>query len=64
MGVLELLVYAQVIYHVPLLDFGKVFEMPILGYGGYIPFVWSIYQMLRLGLKLRIVPGQGDPSIV
>jgi hypothetical protein len=36
------------IYHVPLLDFGKIFEMPILGYGGYIPFAWSIYQMLRL----------------
>jgi hypothetical protein len=38
------------IYHVPLLDFGKIFEMPILGYGGYIPFAWSIYQLLKLRL--------------
>ena len=36
-------------YSVPLLDFGRVFEMPVLGYGGYIPFAWSIYQMLQLG---------------
>ena len=35
-------------YHVPLLDFGRVFEMPVLGYGGYIPFAWGIYQLLRL----------------
>ena len=36
------------IYHIPLLDFGRVFEMPILGYGGYVPFAWSVYQLLRL----------------
>lgn len=36
------------IYHVPLLDFVKVFEMPVLGYGGYIPFAWSVFQMLQL----------------
>lgn len=35
------------IYHIPLLDFGRVFEMPILGYGGYVPFAWGIYQLLR-----------------
>ena len=50
------------IYHVPLLDFGKVFEMPILGYGGYIPFAWSIYQMLRLGCVRRIVHAGGNGS--
>ena len=43
------------IYHVPLLDFGRVFEMPILGYGGYVPFAWSIYQLLRLRPVRRLV---------
>jgi len=37
------------VYHVPLLGFWKVFEMPILGYGGYVPFAWSVYQLTRIG---------------
>jgi hypothetical protein len=36
------------VYHIPLLGFGKIFEMPVLGYGGYIPFAWSIIQFIRL----------------
>ena len=47
------------IYHVPLLGFAKVFEMPVLGYGGYIPFAWSIYQLLRLG-RARHAPSTGS----
>ena len=35
-------------YTIPLLGFGKVFEMPILGYGGYVPFAWSVVQTVRL----------------
>ncbi len=35
-------------YHIPLLGFAKVFEMPVLGYGGYVPFAWSIVQLVRL----------------
>ena len=34
-------------YEIPLLGFGKVFEMPILGYGGYVPFAWSVVQTVR-----------------
>lgn len=34
-------------YNIPLLGFGKVFEMPILGYGGYIPFALSIAQLVK-----------------
>ena len=37
------------IYHVPYLDYIHVFEMPILGYGGYIPFAWSVYQLTQVG---------------
>ena len=36
------------VYHLPYLDFVDVFEMPLLGYGGYVPFAWSVYQLLRL----------------
>ena len=36
------------IYHLPYLDFIDVFEMPLLGYGGYVPFAWSVYQLLNL----------------
>lgn len=47
------------IYHVPLLGFAKVFEMPLLGYGGYMPFAWSIMQFVRLldTLKDRVKEG-------
>ena len=36
------------VYHLPYLDFIDVFEMPILGYAGYIPFAWSVYQLLQV----------------
>ncbi|MFC1697529.1 hypothetical protein ACFL1H_04310 [Nanoarchaeota archaeon] len=32
-------------YNIPFLGFFKVFEMPILGYLGYIPFAWSLYAV-------------------
>jgi len=51
-------------YHVPLLDFGRVFEMPVLGYGGYVPFAWSIYQMLQLGSVGPSLRGHGGPSTI
>ncbi|MCH7593571.1 MAG: hypothetical protein IIB27_03575 [Chloroflexi bacterium] len=35
-------------YDIPLLDFIPVFEMPLLGYGGYIPFAWSVAQLVVL----------------
>jgi hypothetical protein len=36
------------IYDIPYLGYAKIFEMPILGYLGYIPFAWSVYQLIRL----------------
>ena len=36
------------IYHVPYLGYLKVFEMPVLGYLGYVPFAWSIHQLVWL----------------
>jgi hypothetical protein len=33
------------IYHVPVLGFWRVFEMPLLGYGGYVPFALELYAL-------------------
>lgn len=35
------------IYHVPFVGFAKVFEMPILGYLGYIPFSWELFALFH-----------------
>jgi hypothetical protein len=33
------------IYHVPALGFLRIFEMPLLGYGGYVPFALELYAL-------------------
>jgi hypothetical protein len=38
------------IYHVPGVDFGYVFEMPILGYLGYFPFAMELFLFANLCL--------------
>ena len=40
--------YPKWIYHVPFVGFLKVFEMPVLGYGGYIPFSWELFALYHL----------------
>ncbi len=53
------------VYDIPLLDFGRLFEMPILGYAGYVPFAWSVYQLLQLNPLEKILlrpPGAREPS--
>lgn len=32
-------------YDLPYLGLYKIFEMPVLGYLGYLPFAWSLYSM-------------------
>jgi hypothetical protein len=32
-------------YHIPGLGFWRIFEMPLLGYGGYIPFALELYAL-------------------
>jgi hypothetical protein len=44
------------IYHVPFVDFLHVFEMPILGYGGYLPFGMELFALYHL------VTGIIDPT--
>lgn len=33
------------IYHIPVLGFWRIFEMPLLGYGGYVPFALEVYAI-------------------
>ena len=40
--------YPKWIYNLPLFNFLKVFEMPILGYIGYIPFSLEIFSLYHL----------------
>ncbi len=35
-------------YTVPFVGFGKIFEMPVLGYFGYWPFAWELYALYHL----------------
>ena len=46
------------IYHTPGVGFLHVFEMPLLGYGGYIPFALELFALKNLlwarGLKLEL----------
>ncbi len=34
-------------YTVPIIGFWKVFEMPLLGFVGYIPFSWELYALYQ-----------------
>ncbi len=47
-------------YTVPYVGVGKVFEMPILGYGGYLPFaleIFAVYHFARLiTRRFRLFP--------
>ncbi len=41
-------------YSIPYLGFLKIFEMPVLGYLGYIPFAWELYAMWHFVRSLHI----------
>jgi hypothetical protein len=40
--------YPKWIYHTPGAQFLHIFEMPLLGYGGYIPFALELYALKNL----------------
>lgn len=40
--------YPRWTYHTPGAQFLHIFEMPLLGYGGYIPFALELYEMRNL----------------
>jgi hypothetical protein len=40
------------VYSVPGVDFLHIFEMPLLGYGGYMPFALELYAFYHLVVGL------------
>lgn len=44
--------YPKWIYRVPFVDFWHIFEMPLLGYGGYLPFSLELFAMYHLVVGL------------
>jgi len=40
--------YPKWIYHVPWSNWFHIFEMPLLGYGGYLPFALELYALYHL----------------
>lgn len=39
--------YPKWIYTVPFVDFWHIFEMPLLGYGGYLPFALELHALVH-----------------
>jgi len=37
--------YPKWVYHVPFVNFAHIFEMPLLGYGGYLPFAMELFAL-------------------
>ena len=44
--------YPKWVYKIPFVDFLRVFEMPILGYGGYLPFSMELFAVYCLAMGL------------
>jgi len=44
--------YPKWIYCVPFVDFLHIFEMPLLGYGGYLPFSLELFALYHLVMGL------------
>lgn len=40
--------YPKWVYHVPFVDYLHIFEMPALGYGGYMPFAMELFALYHL----------------
>jgi len=49
--------YPKWVYRVPFVDFVHVFEMPLLGYGGYLPFSLELFALYHLTVGL-LKPGE------
>ena len=52
--------YPKWIYRVPFVDFLHIFEMPLLGYGGYLPFVLELFALYHLVMGLLRQKGHQD----
>jgi hypothetical protein len=48
--------YPKWMYHTPGVEFLYVFEMPLLGYLGYVPFAWELFSLHNLTLPRNVGP--------
>lgn len=48
--------YPRWIYHTPGVEFFYLFEMPLLGYLGYMPFAWELFSLRNLILPRAEAP--------
>jgi len=53
--------YPKWVYHIPWGQFWHIFEMPLLGYGGYLPFALELYALYHLVVGLL---GEEDSDYV
>jgi hypothetical protein len=53
--------YPKWIYEIPWVGYFKIFEMPLLGYGGYLPFALELYAFTNLVYGLF---GEKNPEYV
>ena len=53
--------YPKWIYHVPWGGWLPIFEMPLLGYGGYLPFALELYALYHF---LRGVVGAKNKNYI
>ncbi|MDP6549823.1 MAG: hypothetical protein QF659_07110 [Dehalococcoidia bacterium] len=51
-------------YTIPFVDFARVFEMPVLGYGGYLPFGLETYAVYHFVTALVGRPDGGYVQII
>ena len=52
--------YPRCIYHIPFADFLHIFEMPLLGYLGYLPFSMELFALYHLITGLLKYGGTPD----
>ncbi|MGD8306973.1 MAG: hypothetical protein PVF17_09985 [Ignavibacteria bacterium] len=50
--------YPKWVYNTPMVNFLHIFEMPLLGYVGYVPFAWELFALFSLisGSLMRFNP--------
>jgi hypothetical protein len=49
--------YPKWIYQVPFVDYFHIFEMPVLGYGGYMPFALELFAVFNFIVGAFKLPG-------
>lgn len=54
--------YPKWVYQVPIFDFAHFFEMPLLGYGGYLPFAMELFAIYHL--VIGFPAGKSDNSYI